>query len=168
MLGEAGEMFPNWVQLPWQGLVIVVKSFAKQQRSRHVDDCQQEAVFVADVIRAAGMEPARVSEAARALGVRSASKGTYRKQLTVEDAVRIVATRRLQEVGVTFAAAIEAVRQVSFEVLKDIIISDEQRFLVVAPDGRVSVCNVSQLAELAVAGGGIRNLQLINLRTVIE
>jgi hypothetical protein len=127
----------------------------------------QEAI-VADVTRAAKTEGSRISEISSKLGVQPRRTGRAPKRLSMEEAIRIVSVRRLQEVGVSLDAAVEAVKQVSFETLKEVLGSDEPKFLAIAPDGEVSVCDVRELAELTVTREGIRNLRIVNLRTVVE
>jgi hypothetical protein len=132
-----------------------------------VEDCQQ-AIIVADVIRAAGTEAARISKVSARLGIERKRTGCTPKELSAEDAIRVLAVRRLQEVGVALGAAIDAVKVVSFEALKEIILTDEQRWIAVAPDDAVSVCSVDGLTELAVSRSGIKNLRIVNLRMAIR
>lgn len=128
----------------------------------------QEAIVVADAVRAAGTEASRISEISAKLGVQPRRTGRNPKRLSMEQAIRIVSVRRLQEVGVPLDAAVDAIQRVSFETLKEVLGSDEPRFLAIAPDGEVSVCDVNGLAEFTVTREGIRHLRILNLRTVIE
>jgi hypothetical protein len=127
----------------------------------------QEAI-VADVTRAARTEGSRISEISAKLGVEPRRTGRSPKRLSMEEAIRIVSVRRLQEVGVSLDGAVAALKQVSFETLKEVLGSDEPRFLAIAPDGEVSVCDVNGLAEFTITREGIRNLRIVNLRTVVE
>ena len=68
-----------------------------------MEDCQQ--AIVADVIRAAGTEAARISEISARLGIERKRTGCTLKELSAEDAIRVLAVRRLQEVGVALGAA---------------------------------------------------------------
>lgn len=136
----------------------------------------QDRIITADLTAAAAVPGSRISEAAAALGINGGrhKQGIRHKEFTVEDAIRILAVKRLQAVGLALGKAANAVKEISFEKLKQIIIDEEQgqeHWLVVGDDV-LEVANAERVVEIAKRRGGVRDLRIVNVtqcaRDVVE
>jgi hypothetical protein len=120
---------------------------------------------------AASIPNSRVSQIASGLAIRGRrSKGrSNAAAFTVEEAARIILTRRLQELGVLLGAAVDAVQKVSFDDFKRVIVTDAPEWLVVFQDGHAEVCDGSRMLDLAEGRGGVlTGLRIANIHTVLK
>jgi hypothetical protein len=120
---------------------------------------------------AASIPNSRVSQIASGLAIRGRrSKGrSNAAAFTVEEAARIILTRRLQELGLLLGAAVDAVQKVTHEDLKRIIITDAPEWLVVFQDGHAEVCDGTRMLDLAEGRGGVlTGLRIANIHTVLK
>lgn len=87
----------------------------------------QDRIITADLMSVTAAPASRISEAAMALGLdnRRHRQDARRKEFTAEDCIRIVAVKRLQAAGLPLGKAANAVKQVSFDVLKQTILDEE-------------------------------------------
>jgi hypothetical protein len=131
---------------------------------------EDEVVITADLLRATGADPSRISNIASALGIRSrrARQGPNMLRTTTENAVRIVIVRRLQELGLPLNDALAAVKHVTTEDLHAIIVSNAQVWLITAPEG-TSICDADGMLAIAAAtDGSYRGLRIVNIHQAIR
>jgi hypothetical protein len=125
----------------------------------------------ADLMTVADVPNSRVSEISRTLGIRGRASrgGSAPSQYTVEQAVLIVTVRHLQQLGMSVVDAAKAVRRVTHQDLKRIIISDAPEWLVVFADGHAEVCDGSRMLDLAEGRGGVlTGLRIVNIHSVLK
>lgn len=132
---------------------------------------EDQSFTTADLMTVADVPNSRVSEISRTLGIRGrpCRGGSAPSQYTVEQAVLIVLVRQMQQLGMSVVDAAKAVRKVTHEDLKRIIITDAPEWLVVFADGRAEVCDGSRMLDLAEGRGGVlTGLRIANIHTVLK
>lgn len=129
---------------------------------------QENAVRLQDVAKACDTHPTRVSEALTALGVGPGRVGRRGSTVSLADAIRVAAARRLIDLGMGSGAALDIARQIQEQDLVRMIADDRRTWIAVGTDPAetsrfvFSLLRAEDLLDLAeaVRGGGIR---LVNL-----
>jgi hypothetical protein len=129
-----------------------------------------DAFTLADMTRAAAVPRTRIQEIMKLARIRGQRHkgGATPCEFTTAEAVVILVTQRLREIGVQLADAVEAVRAVRFEDLRDIVADDLQRWLVLTTAGAELADAERVLAIAESREDGLASVRLVSIHQALR
>jgi hypothetical protein len=129
-----------------------------------------DAFTLADMTRAAAVPRTRIQEIMKVARIRGHrhKAGATPCEFTTAEAVLILVAQRLREIGVQLADAVEAVRVIRFENLRDIIADDLQRWLVLTSAGAELADAERVLAIAESREDGLASVRLVSVHQAIR
>jgi hypothetical protein len=129
-----------------------------------------EAFTLADMTRAAAVPRTRIQELLRTAHIRGRrhKAGATACEYTTAEAVLVLVAQRLRQIGVSLADAAMAVRTISFEALRDIIVDDLQRWLVLTTAGAELADAERVLAIAESREDGLQSVRMVSVHQAIR